>query len=79
MHLTVSQELRNNKSPSMTVARNSVIFCILHFSYDVVFTAGADVILSKFLDFESRVVFSAEGFCWPDQSLAVSLSRGFNP
>ena len=41
-------------------------------SYDVIFTAGADVILSKFKDFKSRVVFSAEGFCWPDKSLAVS-------
>ena len=36
------------------------------------FTAGPDAILKKFEDFECRVVFSAEGFCWPDQSLAVS-------
>ena len=42
-------------------------------SYDVVFTAGADVILTKFKDFNCRVVFSAEGFCWPDKTLAVSL------
>jgi hypothetical protein len=42
-------------------------------SFDVVFTAGADVILQRFLDFNSRVVFSAEGFCWPDQDLAVSF------
>ncbi len=41
-------------------------------SYDVVFTAGADAILKKFKDFNCRVVFSAEGFCWPDQTLAVS-------
>lgn len=45
---------------------------IVHFSYDVIFTAGADVILKKFKDFNSRVVFSAEGFCWPDVSLSVS-------
>ena len=38
----------------------------------MVFTAGADVILHKFKDFKSRVVFSAEGFCWPDETLAVS-------
>ena len=44
-------------------------------SYDVIFTAGADVILKKFQDFKSRVVFSAEGFCWPDKSLAVSFFR----
>lgn len=33
--------------------------------------AGVDLILQRFKDFKSRVVFSAEGFCWPDQSLAV--------
>ena len=50
-----------------------IALCVFNcYSYDVVFTAGADVILSKFKDFNSRVVFSAEGFCWPDQSLAVS-------
>jgi hypothetical protein len=41
-------------------------------SYDVVLLAGQDTILSKFSDFESSLVFSAEGFCWPDKSLAVS-------
>lgn len=46
---------------------------VVDFSYDVVFTAGADVILERFMDFNCRVVFSAEGFCWPDQSLAVSV------
>ena len=43
------------------------------FSYDVIFTMGADQILAKFKDFDSRLVFSAEGFCWPDESLAVML------
>ncbi|XP_065060867.1 procollagen-lysine,2-oxoglutarate 5-dioxygenase 1-like isoform X1 [Rhopilema esculentum] len=41
-------------------------------SYDVVFTAGADVILKKFLKFDANIVFSAEDFCWPDKSLASS-------
>jgi len=45
-----------------------VVFC----SYDVIFTAGEDVIIQKFKDFNSRVIFSAEGFCWPDTSLVVS-------
>lgn len=44
-------------------------------SYDVVFTAGADVILERFMDFNCRVVFSAEGFCWPDQSLATKYPK----
>lgn len=49
--------------------------CVVLPSYDVVFTAGVDIILSRFKDFNCRVVFSAEGFCWPDETLAVSGSR----
>ena len=41
-------------------------------SYDVVLTAGATEILEKFHKFNARVVFSAEGFCWPNAELAVS-------
>lgn len=44
-------------------------------SYDVVLLAGQDTILSKFSDFESSLVFSAEGFCWPDKSLADQYPR----
>ncbi|KAK7094083.1 procollagen-lysine,2-oxoglutarate 5-dioxygenase 1-like [Littorina saxatilis] len=38
-------------------------------SYDVVFTEGAETILERFAKFDARVVFSAEGYCWPDLSL----------
>lgn len=38
-------------------------------SYDVVFTDGAEVILERFDKFDGRVVFSAEGFCWPDPNV----------
>ena len=41
-------------------------------SYDVVFTMGAEAILKRFRDFDCRLVFSAESFCWPDVSLAVT-------
>lgn len=48
----------------------------LHFcSYDVVLTAGKEEILEKFQKFKARVVFSAEGFCWPDPSLAVGVDH----
>jgi hypothetical protein len=47
--------------------RQNFSFC----SYDVVLTAGKAEILEKFNKFNARVVFSAEGFCWPDPSLAV--------
>ncbi|XP_060793871.1 multifunctional procollagen lysine hydroxylase and glycosyltransferase LH3 isoform X2 [Neoarius graeffei] len=39
-------------------------------SYDVILAAGPDELLMKFSRFNHRVVFSAEGFCWPDQRLA---------
>lgn len=39
-------------------------------SYDVVLTAGVTDILEKFRKLNARVVFSAEGFCWPDKTLA---------
>ncbi|XP_047242064.1 multifunctional procollagen lysine hydroxylase and glycosyltransferase LH3 [Girardinichthys multiradiatus] len=40
-------------------------------SYDVIFASGPEELLSKFSDLGHRVVFSAEGFCWPDQRLAT--------
>ena len=50
-----------------------VIFTLIFFchSYDVVFAAGADEILKRFLAFKARVVISAEGFLWPDKTLLV--------
>ncbi|CAB3978182.1 procollagen-lysine,2-oxoglutarate 5-dioxygenase 3-like [Paramuricea clavata] len=38
-------------------------------SYDVIFAAGADEILKRFLAFKAKVVISAEGFLWPDKTL----------
>ncbi|XP_056155998.1 multifunctional procollagen lysine hydroxylase and glycosyltransferase LH3 [Lampris incognitus] len=39
-------------------------------SYDVIFASGPEEMLLKFSKFGHKVVFSAEGFCWPDQRLA---------
>uniref|UniRef100_H3C613 Procollagen-lysine, 2-oxoglutarate 5-dioxygenase 3 n=1 Tax=Tetraodon nigroviridis TaxID=99883 RepID=H3C613_TETNG len=39
-------------------------------SYDVILASGPEELLSKFSRLAHRVVFSAEGFCWPDQRLA---------
>ncbi|KAF9417644.1 hypothetical protein HW555_005351 [Spodoptera exigua] len=40
-------------------------------SYDVLFLASIDDILKKFQSFpETRVLFAAEQFCWPDTKLA---------
>ena len=38
-------------------------------SYDVVILAEAEQILQTFETFNSKVVFGAEAFCWPDDSL----------
>lgn len=51
-----------------------ILWCIAvfhQFSYDVVFTSGADTILEKFAKFDARVVFGAEDAIWPDSSLEV--------
>ncbi|XP_030631845.1 multifunctional procollagen lysine hydroxylase and glycosyltransferase LH3 [Chanos chanos] len=39
-------------------------------SYDVILASGPEELLWKFSRTNHRVVFSAEGFCWPDQRLA---------
>lgn len=41
-------------------------------SYDVLFLGDSDEILNRFKKFHAKVVFSAEGFCWPDKSLSES-------
>lgn len=41
-------------------------------SYDVIVNNDAEKILEKFKEFNSRIVFGAESFCWPDPSLADS-------
>jgi len=39
-------------------------------SYDVVLTAGPEDVVKAFRKFKADIVFSTEGFCWPDPSLA---------
>ncbi|XP_052865938.1 procollagen-lysine,2-oxoglutarate 5-dioxygenase [Anopheles cruzii] len=41
-------------------------------SYDVLFLAPWEKILQKFRSFNASIVFGAEGFCWPDESLKSS-------
>ncbi|KAJ1352963.1 hypothetical protein KIN20_009482 [Parelaphostrongylus tenuis] len=45
---------------------------ILRDCYDVVFTAGLSTILERFHDHfsDNRILFGAEQYCWPDESLA---------
>eukprot|EP00118_Oscarella_pearsei_P003266 m.13634 g.13634 ORF g.13634 m.13634 type:complete len:725 (+) comp25137_c0_seq1:1251-3425(+) len=51
-------------------------------SYDVVLAGEPEEVISKFVEFKSKLVVSAEGFCWPDRSLAniypkVTLGKRF--
>ena len=43
------------------------------YSYDAVMHGNENEILDAFADYHAGVVFSAEVFIWPDQSLAVSF------
>lgn len=61
-----------------------LLCCIIFllFSYDVIYTAGLEEIVSKFKSFpDTRVVFSAEPYCWPDASRASLYPKvdGQNP
>lgn len=45
---------------------------MIYFSYDVMFLGNLDEIVKKFKSFpDTRVLFSAEQFCWPDAKLAT--------
>ncbi|XP_020286175.1 procollagen-lysine,2-oxoglutarate 5-dioxygenase 3 isoform X2 [Pseudomyrmex gracilis] len=48
-------------------------------SYDLIFLGGLPAIVERFQEFDARILFSAEGYCWPDKSLANNyppVSRG---
>eukprot|EP00061_Rhincodon_typus_P014689 g41880.t1 len=39
------------------------------YSYDVIFAGSPLELLKKFVLFNHKVIFAAEGFIWPDESL----------
>lgn len=39
-------------------------------SYDVIYLSGLAEIVDKFKSTNAKILFSAEGVCWPDRSLA---------
>ena len=54
--------------PLISVYNISIFF----YSYDLILLGDAQTFLKKFLEFKANMVFSAEGFCWPDRWLKVS-------
>lgn len=49
-----------------TIVTNRMLYT---FSYDVVFTSSLEFIVHKFKEMNARIVFSAEKFIWPDDTL----------
>lgn len=46
-------------------------------SYDVILDGDEKSILERFHNLNAKVVFSAEGFCWPDPTLEASYPELF--
>ena len=49
-----------------------MIMVLFFHSYDLILLGDPQEFVKKFLEFEANMVFSAEGFCWPDRWLKVS-------
>ncbi|XP_024120410.1 multifunctional procollagen lysine hydroxylase and glycosyltransferase LH3 isoform X2 [Oryzias melastigma] len=64
------QKVRWLKKELLKHSEEAELVIVFVDSYDVVLAAGPDELLAKFSRLGHRVVFSAEGFCWPDQRLA---------
>ncbi|XP_033984218.1 LOW QUALITY PROTEIN: multifunctional procollagen lysine hydroxylase and glycosyltransferase LH3 [Trematomus bernacchii] len=64
------QKVRWLKRELLKLSERKELIVMFVDSYDVIFSAGPEELLSKFSRLSHRVVFSAEGFCWPDQRLA---------
>uniref|UniRef100_A0A8D0HHD1 procollagen-lysine 5-dioxygenase n=1 Tax=Sphenodon punctatus TaxID=8508 RepID=A0A8D0HHD1_SPHPU len=64
------QKVRWLKQEMKQHAKHEDLIVMFVDSYDVVLAGSPIELLWKFLRFKSRLVFSAEGFCWPEWSLA---------
>ncbi|KAM9414370.1 multifunctional procollagen lysine hydroxylase and glycosyltransferase LH3 [Pholidichthys leucotaenia] len=64
------QKVRWLKAELLKLSERTELVVLFVDSYDVVFASGPEELLSKFSRLGHRVVFSAEGFCWPDQRLS---------
>ncbi|XP_041842108.1 multifunctional procollagen lysine hydroxylase and glycosyltransferase LH3 isoform X2 [Melanotaenia boesemani] len=64
------QKVRWLKKELLKHSDNKDLVIMFVDSYDVIFASGPEELLFKFFRTGHSVVFSAEGFCWPDQRLA---------
>lgn len=64
------QKVRWLKKELLKLSEDPELVVMFVDSYDVIFASGPEELLSKFWSLGHRVVFSSEGFCWPDQRLA---------
>uniref|UniRef100_A0A6J0UWT5 procollagen-lysine 5-dioxygenase n=1 Tax=Pogona vitticeps TaxID=103695 RepID=A0A6J0UWT5_9SAUR len=64
------QKVRWLKAEMKKYANEEELIVMFVDSYDVILAGGPIELLWKFLQFKSKLVFSAESFCWPEWSLA---------
>ncbi|GAB6033651.1 hypothetical protein CHUAL_013714 [Chamberlinius hualienensis] len=64
----LKEELKLHKD-----SKNRVIMFVD--GYDVILLSQAERILKRFYKAKSKIIFSAEGFCWPDESLAEKYPK----
>ncbi|XP_020665162.3 multifunctional procollagen lysine hydroxylase and glycosyltransferase LH3 [Pogona vitticeps] len=64
------QKVRWLKAEMKKYANEEELIIMFVDSYDVILAGGPIELLWKFLQFKSKLVFSAESFCWPEWSLA---------
>ncbi|MBN3313009.1 PLOD3 dioxygenase, partial [Atractosteus spatula] len=67
-HPRITSQAGQSPGTASSVRRAPV--CTGTQAYDVIFASGPQELLWKFGRMNHKVVFSAEGFCWPDQKLA---------
>ncbi|XP_041071637.1 procollagen-lysine,2-oxoglutarate 5-dioxygenase 2 isoform X1 [Carcharodon carcharias] len=64
------QKVRLLKEEMQNYADRDDLVVLFTDSYDVLFASGPEELLSKFQQFNHKVVFAAEGLIWPDIRLA---------
>ncbi|XP_048397961.1 procollagen-lysine,2-oxoglutarate 5-dioxygenase 2 isoform X2 [Stegostoma tigrinum] len=69
------QKVRLLKEEMQNHADRDDLVVLFTDSYDVLFAGGPEELLSKFQQFNHKVVFAAEGLIWPDNRLAEKYPK----
>ncbi|VDP10604.1 unnamed protein product [Soboliphyme baturini] len=66
-----SQQVRLLREALHEYKNDDNLIVLFFDSYDVIVNADAEEILNRFYKHEAKVLFSADGNCWPDSTLAM--------